>query len=1486
MISFIEMPSIGLSEAQLPNEGSTQDLWHAVLRLVRREGTFDQLVAEVSKQYEKDAELIRKLSPAWRDDREAAPVAINLANPYPGLRPYEEADHERFYGRERWIADLTTALDQHGFVTLYGGSGSGKSSLLRAGLMPRLKKQGRAVILFTPGKNPFESLLAMGLGNRSQAQSLIEQAQKGLQADLFAEIAAQCFPGQNLLVMMDQSEELYTRCESAEVRKCFLDCLFHDRGASTQILIGIREDFFDRWGKTPALSPTFGAANISLTPPDEGDWRAIILEPAQKHGVIFEAGLPEIMIERLRVARAGLPLLQFLLQKLWEHDNPADGVLNQDSYDSLGGIDHALRGHIEAFLKKHAGREGEIRQMLFKLVRFTRQEGQYRALSRSCAPQELPADLTAAMMSDQWRILTTRGQAGEVELSHEVLLRVWPGFEKLEQERGALHTLKGDITDATTRWQPARQKSELWAGSRLEESLKRAGLPGLVDDAKTSDDFALAETPLSDAECEFLQTSRAKVIADRQFQKRMLVGVSVTAAVMLLIAAGAAWFWKEAEAQKKVADTKTKETEQANEANLRNLHDASMADYAVAVQRIEKEGKWNEGLAHLVRSLKWEPGNLLSAARLYSTLAFHGAEKQAWPRKILQHGNNISSAEYSQDGARIVTSSGDNTAKIWDAASGMLIGEPLQHGEEGVSYALFSPDGKKVVTVSYEEKVRFWDATTGKRLSEPLHIAGIHLSRVQFRADGTPIAIIQAETTVQVLDITTGKPLGEPVRHRDGALSAQLSPDGTQMVTASEAFSVQLWDVASSKPLGEPLPQEWAVHFARFSEDGLRLVVSSQETSQVWDLTSRKAIGAELSHGFMKTSAQFSADGTRIVTAHTENTAQVWSVSTGKPVSGPLRHNNEVSSAQFSPDGRRVVTGSGDRTVRVWDAATGKPLGEPLRHAEYITDASFSPDGAQILSVSFDHAAHLWDAPSGKPLGEPLRDVSETDSAQFSRDGRRVVTVDGYSARLWDAVSGKLLFDNLRHENDVTTAQFSPDGMRLVTASFDKTARIWDLRSGKPVGEPFLHIDIVNSAQFSSDGTRIVTASQDKTARIWDAASGKPLGKPMQHGDIVTSAAFSPDGTLIVTASYDKTALIWDAKNGMPLGDALKHDFALRSAQFSPDGKLIATTANGNATQLWDAATRKPLGEPLLQNSEVTQVRFSPDSTRVITASYDKTARVWDTATGKLVFEPLMHETPVHDVCFSSDGSCILTACGDLNTLSYARLWDTKTGKAIGEPMPHHGTVNTAQFSMDGTRIVTAGVDGTARLWDMKSLLPPSTPLPEWMLQRVSATAGLEYDANGLLKEILAAHRLKLLAEPIPSEDPWSKLALWMMQPTHERTLTPESKFTPRQLAERERDSMTTEGLESSLRYDPTVPLSWLLLGEFDVKYKGTFFRDYDIQRLPDDAALWARASKSLLAQKLPEEALKAAQKAVKLDPNLPAAKEALTAAQAPRTQE
>ena len=250
---------------------------------------------------------------------------------------------------------------------------------------------------------------------------------------------------------------------------------------------------------------------------------------------------------------------------------------------------------------------------------------------------------------------------------------------------------------------------------------------------------------------------------------------------------------------------------------------------------------------------------------------------------------------------------------------------------------------------------------------------------------------------------------------------------------------------------------------------------------------------------------------------------------------------------------------------------------------------------------------------------------------------------------------------------------------------------------------------------------------------------------------------------------------------------------------------------------------------------------------------------------------------------FSPDGSRIVTASDDHT----ARVWDAASGKPLGEPMRHEDDVKSAQFSPDGSRIVTASDDKTARVWDVKGMLRPPVPVPEWMLQRARAIAGLSFDADGQMQTIPDQQRLTTLLEPPPGIDPWSMLARWLVVPASEGSFTPNSKFTRRQLAERERDSGLKEGLESALRYDPTVPLARLLLAKFEEDpQRAAFLRDYELKRLPEDAVLWSRASISLVEQEQPGKALEAAHKALDLDASQIAGQRALAYALASSAQQ
>ena len=347
-----------------------------------------------------------------------------------------------------------------------------------------------------------------------------------------------------------------------------------------------------------------------------------------------------------------------------------------------------------------------------------------------------------------------------------------------------------------------------------------------------------------------------------------------------------------------------------------------------------------------------------------------------YSRSILQHVNQVNSAQFSPDGKYIVTAFDDNTARVWDAKTGEPVTEPLKH-EDSVNSAQFSPDGKYIVTASYDYTARVWDAKTGEPVTESLRHEGPVYS-AQFSPDGKYIVTASSDNTARVWDAKTGEQLTEPLKHENSVNSAQFSPDGKYIVTASWDNTARMWNARTGEPVTEPLMHENWVN-----------------------------------------SAQFSPDGKYIVTASSDNTARVWNARTGEPVTEPLKHENSVNSAQFSPDGKYIVTASDDNTARVWDAKTGEPVTEPLKHENSVNPAQFSPDGKYIVTASYDYTARVWDAKTGEPVTESLRHEGPVYSAQFSPNGKYIVTASwewDKTARVWEFPPLEELIDKYRND--------------------------------------------------------------------------------------------------------------------------------------------------------------------------------------------------------------------------------------------------------------------------------------------------------------------------------------------------------------------------------------------------------------------------------------------------------------------------------------
>jgi WD40 repeat protein len=752
-------------------------------------------------------------------------------------------------------------------------------------------------------------------------------------------------------------------------------------------------------------------------------------------------------------------------------------------------------------------------------------------------------------------------------------------------------------------------------------------------------------------------------------------------------------------------------------------------------------------------------------------------------------------ATYSPDGRTVLTTHADNTARLWEAATGKAIGAPLRHAGP-VGAAAFSPDGKTVVTASaYDRRLadaysrvnpradqtaRLWDAATGKSLGPPLQHRGWRYGgwgqvwAVAFSPDGKTVLTGSEDHTARLWDAATCSPLGPPLQHASPVRAVAFSPDGKTLLTASLDKMARLWDAATGWPIGPSFgPQgpddqdrvwaAWAVvgfspdgktalsanfrgisscdvttgrspivgggfglEAVAFSPDGKTVLRGSVDTAWLSDAATGRRIAPPLEHRSLVQAAAFSPDGKTVLTASADNTARLWQAATGKPIGPPLQHAGPVQAVAFSPDGKSVLTASLDHTARLWQAATGKPIARPLRHKGYVWAVAFSPDGKTALTGSDDHTARLWEAATGRPIGPPLRHAGPVRAVAFSPDGRTALTgSEDHAARLWDTATGAPVGTPMRHGSrgyeglsQVWAVAFSPDGRTVLTGSEDRTARLWEAATGKPIGPPLQHEDPVRVVAFSRDGRTAMTGSVRNKLRwymaaLWDATTGAPVGPPLRNlerrtlGSGAMALALSPDGKTVLTGSEDGPVRVWDTATARPTGPPFPHGNVFALA-FSPDGKTVLTVSTDHTARLWEAATRKPIGPPLQHQGHVFAAAFSPDGRTVLTASADQTARLWEATSGRPIGRPLRHQGRVTAISLSPDNKTALIGSEDHT----ARLWDAATGEAVGPPLEHLGDVQAVAFSPDGQTVLTGSADGTARVWDVRTGKPIGPPLP------------------------------------------------------------------------------------------------------------------------------------------------------------------------------
>ena len=1061
--------------------------------------------------------------------------------PYQGLKAFEEEEKQFFFGRERVINQIRQKINEKPFIPIIGASGSGKSSVVRAGLIPLLKERESGWRVLKPIQPDIEPLTELrgafkeffqGAKKEQQLYALIKNDPEGL-----VKLIERLPDSERLLLVIDQFEEVFTICPVEADRRRFIELITQVAKIADSrlaVVTTMRADFVEPCLHYESLTQLIQSQAIYMPPLTGGDLEKAIAKPAELQGYRLEDGLLGEILHDVKGA-GSLPLLQFALTELWEKRDRENHLLTLEQYQVMEGAIGSLNRHAQKVYtykdfsedsptEERTEQEQEwMKRIFLKLVRTGQQEKDTR--------QRQPKSKLLAIAGDN---------PEEREALNEVIDELVQGrllaTGEVEEKTDLKELTPLNPPDAGGRnLPPSPFRGGLGRGS---SDLGKRSITDLVEDAKMID---LAHEALMEGWTQFAEWRQD----DRQL--RRLIDRMDDA-------------WREWDKEPKdenlmmgglLAQVRQEwqnlEAYLEPEPTLKDFYQRSNAHEQERIAELQQaltESKLREQAARVLNLLPFQPldGLVLAIQTMGLNLdqldegkilaPVQGSLNQAMTRArvpitLEEHEGSVRSVAFSPDGKLIVSGSDDNTVRLWDI-QGNPIGQPLRGHEGSVRSVAISPDGKMIVSGSGDGTVHLWDIS-GNPIGQPLDGHEHFVNAVAFSPDGKMIVSGSSDKTVRLWDIS-GNPIGQPLRGHERFVNAvTFSPDGKMIVSGSSDKTMRLWDI-SSNPIGQPLPgHEDTVNSVAISPDGKLIVSGSADTTvRLWDIQGNP-IGQPLrEQESYITSVAVSPDGKHIVTGSADNTVRLWDID-GNPIGQPFQgHEIWVSSVAFSPDGQTIVSGSNDNTVRLWDIK-GNPIGQPLREQESLVNSvAFSPDGRLIVSGGSNKTLRLWDI-EGNPIGQPLRGHEDfVTSVAISRDGKLIVSGSAdTTVRLWD-IEGNPIGQPLRgHESFVNSVAISPDGKLIVSCSYDNTVRLWDI-DGNPISQPLRgHEDSVNSVAISPDGKLIVSGGEDKTVRLWDI-EGNPIGQPFQgHESSVNSVAFSPDGKLIVSGSWDKTVRLW-----------------------------------------------------------------------------------------------------------------------------------------------------------------------------------------------------------------------------------------------------------------------------------------------------------------------------------------------------------------------
>ena len=1217
-----------------------------------------------------------------RTQKSLPPEAMGIYSPFRGLSPFTESDADQFFGRQRLVNRLIERLRARApssrtsgaaapgtgsvrCLVVVGPCGSGKTSVVRAGLIPQIQALPGGLLVGVridhPSLDPFGQLERQGL--LRPGEDLIAAALAFARAAGAARLVLFCDHLEELLLLAPQKRE-----QLLSQLLALAGATSGEDGVELSLVLALRSDCAPQLlTAAPALLPLLETATVQLGASLEvAEWTAMVEGPARATGVVIEDGLFAALerdIDELnaslrdgRRAGAALPLLSFALTRLWEGrtgplaaasrpDTTAPIIFTAADYKSGGGLGLSVGRWADATWGGLGPKlQPAARRVLLELVSGREPSGggsgpieaSRPLISRPRSLAELRGALrptataapSAASLSRATAAGRGAGQHGLIEgavealqgLATSGLLRINVPMDLVELCHPCLLTEWRELG----RSYREEQRFQAWlrelAAPAAREGQLTGGGPSLPPAVLTGARLAEAEAWLESRPAQIPESVQRLVTGSlvqrsqtsphpRAARERSRNGASAHGSAPGRMRGIPTWGLMLGALTPVVLAAGLLVQERARLRDQARLaFDIQSERGARAALLVQHPGQDSAALALGVQAVapSLRAGQPVPPAAKAGLMTAFSVAKNSLP--LFGHHDRVSLASFDPSGLRVLTCSHDHTARIWDARGGQTLVTLSGHRAQ-LTAAVFSRDGARVLTTSMDHTARIWDARTGQTL------------------------------------ITL-------VGHTDLIETGSLSPDGMRALTAGHDRVAKLWDAASGK----------------------LLVTLDGHTDRV-------------------TAAAFSPDGKMVLTASWDGTARLWDTATGQLLRVLAGHTNRVNLAMFSPDGTRVVTGGWDHTARIWALAAPPMLGTQAAQAQAPAPAPKDPRAAK--DVKEVKAAAVDTLPSVVlQHGTPLHSLA------FSSDGRFIATggTDGL-VKLWDGHTGEAHARFEGHTGSVEGIDFAPDGQHLVSAGVDRTVRLWDVRSKSAVAVLHGHSGEIYAATFAPSGAQVVTSSYDRTARVWDVRAGIPLGVLRGHTRGVNSAAFSPDGTRLITTSDDRTARLWRWPGGDTVAVLREHGHAVTCAAFSPDGQLVATGSHDYAVRLWDGHTGQLLRTLHGHTGQVYALAFSPDGRRLVSGGADHTVHVWSATEGT---KPLRtapgHSGDLPWLSFSPDGSLLVSTGTDGST----EIRDGQSARTLRRLESYTATVNTAVFlqAPGALELITGADDGTVRVWD------------------------------------------------------------------------------------------------------------------------------------------------------------------------------------------